>query len=139
MKNKRKTLVLIGNDKGGCTKSTSCGTVADALQTLGYTVKLASGDQTNRTLRKLRPDTTLIDIYKDAELNKFMASIPLAKEDVVFLDLPATSGKRMKTYFDAHEFQIFQESGIRLVMAITLTQHPDPIDGAIIWMETFLV
>ena len=42
---KPKTLALVGNEKGGVTKTSSIGSVADALQTMGFTVRFLSGDK----------------------------------------------------------------------------------------------
>jgi hypothetical protein len=138
-KMKTKTLVFFGNDKGGCTKSTSCGTVADSLQSLGFTVRLASGDLgSNKTLFQMHPDTARVDIREPLAMDAFMGSVQGSKEDIVFFDLPGFCSDRILKYFQTRQFKVFTEAGIRLVMAVTLTQDADPVRGAVVWVETFL-
>lgn len=134
-----KTLVIIGNDKGGITKTSSIGTVANALETMGYTVRFLSGDKgTNLTLKKLYPGTVHYDVRDKASMDKAMAAALSANEDIVLFDFPGFSADIVREYFASRSFQEFSDAGLRLVLAVVLTQHPEPISGGIAWVETFI-
>lgn len=134
-----KTLCIIGNDKGGITKTSSSGTIADALENLGYTVRFLSGDKgSNLTLRKLYPNTVHYDVKDKPSMDKAMEAALNSDEDIVFFDFPGFSADIVRDYFASRSFETFAEAGLRLVLAVVLTQHPEPISGGIGWIETFL-
>lgn len=136
---KPKTLCVIGNDKGGITKTTSSGTVVDSLETLGYSGRFLSGDKgSNLTLRKLYPNTVHYDVKDKPAMDKAMESALRSDEDIVFFDFPGFSADIVRDYFESRSFDTFSEAGLRLVLAVVLTQHPEPISGGIGWIETFL-
>lgn len=136
---KPKTLVICGNDKGGITKTSSIGTVANGLETIGFTVRFLSGDKgTNLTLKKLYPNTTHYDVRDLASMDKAMAAALSAEEDIVFFDFPGFSADLVREYFASRSFVEFSDAGLRLVLAVVLTQHPEPMSGGIAWVETFI-
>jgi hypothetical protein len=136
---KPKTLCIIGNDKGGITKTSSSGTLADGLEALGYTVQFLSGDKgSNLTLRKLYPNTVHYDVKDKPSMDKAMESALNSDADIVFFDFPGFSADIVRDYFASRSFETFAEAGLRLVLAVVLTQHPEPISGGIAWIETFL-
>lgn len=136
---KPKTLVIIGNDKGGITKTSSIGTVANALETIGFSIRFLSGDKgTNLTLKKLYPGTTHYDVRDPASMDKAMNAALTSEEDIVLFDFPGFSADIVREYFASRSFHEFADAGLRLVLAVVLTQHPEPISGGIAWVETFI-
>ena len=136
---KPKTLVIIGNDKGGITKTSSIGTVANALEAIGFTIRFLSGDKgTNLTLKKLYPNTVHYDVRDKSSMDKAMATALSSEEDIVLFDFPGFSADIVREYFASRSFQEFADAGLRLVLAVVLTQHPEPISGGIAWVETFI-
>ncbi len=132
------TVVVSGDDKGGVTKSCSLAAVADALLALGYTLRLADGDTANRTLAVMMPQATRIDGRNQAALNDYIGQSATATEDVTLIDMPGSSGSILADYFSATGFSTFEEMGIRVVVALTLTQTPDSVRGARSWIKAFM-
>jgi hypothetical protein len=136
---KQKTLCIIGNDKGGITKTSSIATVADGLETMNYSVRFFSGDKgSNLTLRKLYPNTVHYDVRDHPSMDKAMEEALNSDEDIVFFDFPGFSADLVREYFASRSFDTISNAGLRLVLAVVLTQHPEPISGGISWVETFL-
>ena len=137
--NPKKTLLVSGDDKGGVTKSASTGAVADALRTyLGYQITLGDGDPANQTLSKIWPDASIVDTAAETALDDYIASVAAGDQDLAILDMPGVSGKPLKNYFFTTGFDFLDEMGLRLVIALTLTETGDAIDGALSWVDTFL-
>lgn len=132
-----KTLVVSANDKGGVTKSCSIGALIDALETLGYKVKTVDGDAANLTQKQIRPDAEVIDTDNEEALDELLSSCATAGEDLTVLDMPGTSGKLLKDYFATTGFDFLEETGLRLVIALIITDTADAIDGAVSWVEAF--
>ena len=132
------TVVIAGDDKGGVTKSCSCAAVADALQALGYTLRFADGDTVNRTFALMKRNAIRIDGRSESDLNDFIGRSDTATEDITLIDMPGSSGDMLKHYFSITGFDAFAEIGLRIVVAITLTQTPDSVNGAKAWIKTFM-
>ena len=136
---KKKTLLFTGNDKGGCTKTSSIGSVADALQTLGYTVQFLSGDKgSNLTLRKLFPETIHYDVRDEDSMDEAMGAAQECDADIVIFDFPGFSSDLVKNYFESKDRDDLANFGLRYVLAVVLTQHPEPVSGGISWVKTFM-
>lgn len=136
---KPKTLALIGNEKGGVTKTSSIGSVADALQTMGFSVRLLSGDKgSNLTLRKLFPNTIHYDVRDEDSMDAAIGDALEAKEDIVFFDFPGFSSDLVKNYFDSKDREDIANLGLRFVLIVVLTQHPEPVSGGISWVQSFM-
>jgi hypothetical protein len=130
-------VVICGDDKGGVTKSTSCAAVADALMALGYKVRMADGDTANRTLSLINPAAEKIDCRNTEELSAFIAGGPESGADISLIDMPGSSGDLLTNYFTETGFETFRGLGVRIIIALTLTQTPDSVRGALAWIRTF--
>jgi hypothetical protein len=134
-----KTLALVGNEKGGVTKTSSIGSVADALQTMGYTVRFLSGDKkSNLTLRKLYPNTVHYDVRDEDSMDAAIGDALEAKEDIIFFDFPGFSSDLVRKYFESKDREDIDNLGLRFVLIVALTQHPEPISGGITWVQSFM-
>ena len=135
--NRNHTVVIAGDDKGGVTKSCSCAAVADALMSLGYTLRLADGDTANRTLSKMMPAARINGKSED-DLNAFIGESAKAAEDITIIDMPGSSGDMLSHYFNTIGFDTFSQFGVRIVVALALTQTEDAVQGAKAWVKTFM-
>jgi hypothetical protein len=136
---KPKTLALVGNEKGGVTKTSSIGSIADALQTMGYTVRFLSGDKgSNLTLRKLYPGTIHYDVRDEDSMDAAIGDALEATEDIVFFDFPGFSSDLVKAYFESKDREDIANLGLRFVLIVVLTQHPEPVSGGISWVQSFM-
>jgi hypothetical protein len=131
-------VVICGDDKGGVTKSTSCAAVADGLVALGYSVRLGDGDASNKTLSLINPSAERIDCRDAEQLNTFIAASPESGADISMVDMPGASGDVLARYFQETGFDTFEEMGVRIIVATTLTQTADSVRGALAWVKTFL-
>lgn len=130
-------IVICGDDKGGVTKSCSSAAVADALIDLGYKVRLADGDPSNRTLSLINPAAEKIDCRNTEELSAFIAGGPDSGADISLIDMPGSSGDLLANYFTETGFETFEDMGVRIIIALTLTQTADSVRGALAWIRTF--
>ena len=136
---KPKTLALVGNEKGGVTKTSSIGSIADALQTMGYTVRFLSGDKgSNLTLRKLYPNTIHYDVRDEDSMDAAIGEALEAKEDIVFFDFPGFSSDLVRKYFESKDREDIDNLGLRFVLIVALTEHPEPVSGGISWVQSFM-
>jgi len=130
--------VICGDDKGGVTKSTTCGAVADALRALGYKVRLADADHANHTLSLMVPDAERIDCRDQDALSEFIAAGPQSGADISLVDMPGGAGDILEKYFDSVGFDTFGTMGIRIIVALTMTQTADSVRGAKAWIRAFI-
>lgn len=136
---KRKTIIIVCNNKGGIGKSTSAGFIGDALEAIGFTVLYLSGDQTtNIVLKTLQPSTRHFYIRDIDEVDEAMKLAMAATEDVIIYDIPGDSSLDAAKYFAQQGFKVFRDAGLRFVLAIAAVQHKDSVVGGIQWVETFL-
>ena len=133
-----KTVAIFGDDKGGVTKTASCANIADGLRQFGYNIQLVDGDSTNTTLSELEPKAVQINGRDESALDQLFVNVASEEHDLVMLDMPGSSGDSLSRYFQSRGFETFLEMGVRIVVAMVLTETIDSAKGAISWIEAFI-
>jgi lambda repressor-like predicted transcriptional regulator len=131
-----KTLIVSADDKGGVTKSSSSGAFIDAIRQYGYSVATFDGDATNKTLSKMDQSAVRVDISTTEALDALLPSFSSLPEDLVYLDTPGSSGKNLAAYFKKHG-QTLREHGLRVIIALTVVNSSDMMDGLKAWILEF--
>jgi hypothetical protein len=131
-----KTLVFSADDKGGVSKSTSTAFLIDAIRQYGYSVASYDGDAVNKTLSKIDKSATRIDAGDEASLDQTLSSIAEMEEDLAFIDTPGRSGKFISSYFEDRGVDFFKDTGVRIIVALTLVENSDILDGLKSWIQS---
>jgi CobQ/CobB/MinD/ParA nucleotide binding domain len=144
MKETLKTVLFLGNNKGGIGKSFSALTLADALDQLGYTVEAVDADPANKTLSEsFSGEIKEIDASNQIELDNYLKEVIANSgsensKDFYLIDLPGEiSGKIIAEYFKKRSFQSYRKLGIRVLCGVVINKTSDSINGAIAWIEAF--
>lgn len=134
----KKTVIATVDNKGGVGKSVSSSILADALQAIGYKVAIADGDVDNRTISQIfKGVPEVVDIENHGSLDNFFANATDSDCDIVILDMPGRSSENFRRYIEAVGMDSLQEQGVRLVLALALSESSDAVDGAVNWVSAF--
>jgi hypothetical protein len=134
----KKTIVATVDNKGGVGKSVSSAILADALQAIGYEVAIADGDVDNQTISQIfKGIPKVVDIENHGNLDDFFADASTSECDIVVLDMPGRSSENFRRYVEAVGMDNLRQQGVRLVLALALSETSDAVDGAVNWVSAF--
>lgn len=138
MSKAKKTIVVTVDNKGGVGKSVSSAFFADGLEALGYRVGIADGDMDNLTVTEIFKGASLpVNIDDSESLDDFLAQACPSPNDLWILDMPGRSSKNFGRYIENIGVDALNEAGVRLVLALAISETSDAIDGAINWVTSF--
>ena len=132
-----KPILIAGDDKGGVGKSTSVAHFGDALELLGYSVRYADGDPANRTLSDMVEAAIAVDGKSDIAIREFVAGSAAGDHDITLLDMAGASGSVLAKVF-GDGVRVYEPDGVRVVVALVITEHPGSIKGVMNWISAFL-
>lgn len=132
-----KPIIVAGDDKGGVGKSTSVVHLGDALTALGYKVRYADGDPANRTLRSMVPGADKVDGHSADAIREYVAGSAHGDHQITILDMAGGTGSILSEVF-GDGVQIFEPDGVRVVVALVLTEHPKSVKGVMNWIRAFI-
>jgi hypothetical protein len=134
----KRHLLISADDKGGVTKSTSTGTVIDAVRQFGYKVASFDGDTINKTLSTIDPTAKLVKASDPEELDILLPSIMEQDCDLAVLDMPGSSGDAIHQYFESRGIEYFNHAlGLHLIIALTIVEDNDLAESLIPWLRAF--
>lgn len=136
-KTKLKTIIIAGDDKGGVGKSTSVVHLGDAFKALGYNVRYADGDPANRTLRSMVPAADRVDGHSADAIRDYVAGSAAGNHDITLLDMAGGTGSLLAEVF-GDGVQIFEPDGVRVIVALVITEHPKSVKGVMNWIRAFI-
>jgi hypothetical protein len=111
-----KTILIAGNQGGGQFKSTTIASLADSLQTLGYSTKTIAIDRDSSpsTLQRLCPDTVRISANNGGATAAMEAAYD-STEDIVIIDSPSGFAENF-----ANPELLPTEGGTRIVVGVII-------------------
>jgi hypothetical protein len=126
-------LVFFVSGIGGATQTTSCAAIADALAVLGYKPRLADADEATHSLARTAASSLLLE---PESIEAYISQTPQAEADITLLDLSAASNHRNLKARLATAAR--RTPGLRVIMALTVTQGYPALAGLRPWVEAFL-
>ena len=127
-----KTLLIAGSSKGGHGTSTAIANLADALQRLGYIVRVVDGDPVNRALTRMLPDAVSVDMRVPGAFNSVIESILTSPVDITLLD--CSPNFNFAEYFNSISTGIV-DLGLRIVVAPTISPFHYSVKNAATWIK----
>jgi hypothetical protein len=107
------------------------------MTALGYQVRLADTDVSNRTLSRMTSEAEKIAVTDFDQLAQFISGGPASGADVSLIDVAGGTAEVLADFFTPHRFRTFQKLGVRIVAASTVTQTLDSVRAALDWIKAF--
>jgi hypothetical protein len=117
-----KTILIAGNQGGGQFKSTTLASLADALQTIGYSTKTISIDcpSSPSTLQRLCPDTVSIPANNGGAAAAMEAAYD-SPEDFVIIDSPTRYTENLANQL----LSLLTKGGTRIVVGVIINPRSE--------------
>jgi hypothetical protein len=137
---KQHTVIISGGDKGGSGKTACLSAFADALISMGYTVRLVDADAATQTLTAIFPiyKVTSITTETGAELDRILNDISNSMtEDIALIDMPGGASAFVAKYFKEKTAKDFESVGLRIIIAVTVANKSRILRGVRAWLNEF--